>query len=155
MKTAKHGNYAALIGGPVEARFRSRYDVDDVTGCWNWNRGKFSSGYGALYVWGNNRPAHRVGYEMLVGPVALELELDHLCRNRGCVNPFHLEPVTHEENVRRGESRTNVAAVNNVCFRNHVLDQWNVYVRRDGRRQCKTCHRMREAGQPLAPVTIV
>ena len=85
----------------VADRFNARYDVDPITGCWVWNRGCFSSGYGALYVGSNNKPAHRIGYELLIGPIPEGLELDHLCRNRPCVNPFHMEPVTHEENVRR------------------------------------------------------
>lgn len=134
----------------VADRYHSRYDIDPVTECWVWNKGRFSSGYGALYVGSNNKPAHRIGYELLIGPIPEGLELDHLCRNRPCVNPWHMEAVTHEENVRRGEAFNAIANFNNVCVRGHQLTDWNVYVKRDGRRQCKACHKAREAGLVVA-----
>lgn len=72
--------------------------------CWPWLAGRNKSGgHGIAYV-GNQKSmaAHRAVYEILVGPIPDGLVLDHLCRNAGCVNPAHCEPVTQAENVRRG-----------------------------------------------------
>ena len=70
--------------------------------CWLWTKCKNSDGYGRMRVNGVLEQVHRVSYEIFVGPIPEGLELDHTCRNRACINPAHLEPVTHLENVRRG-----------------------------------------------------
>lgn len=69
--------------------------------CWIWKGEIKSNGYGRCYFNGKNNSAHRLVYELLVGEIPKGLEIDHLCRNPKCVNPKHLEPVTHLENVRR------------------------------------------------------
>lgn len=88
----------------LSPRARTGYVVDEATGCWNWTGFIRPDGYGK--AWDPRRRAvgraHRVVYETLRGPVDDALDLDHTCRNRRCVNPDHLDPVTRGENLRRG-----------------------------------------------------
>ena len=76
----------------------TKFVVDPETQCWQWTGCVGSLGYGSY----NTKLAHRLMYEDVVGPIPEALVLDHLCRNRSCVNPAHLEPVTLSENVKRG-----------------------------------------------------
>lgn len=87
---------------------------------------------------GRKLMGHRLVYEMLVGPIPEGLELDHLCRNHACVNPAHLEPVTHLENVRRGEK-----AQRTHCVHGHEFTPANTYLRKEGRRMCRACRNRR------------
>lgn len=82
--------------------------------------------------------AHRVAYEMLVGPIPEGKQLDHLCRQRTCWNPAHLEVVTGRENTLRGVGRTAVNAAKTHCSRGHELAGDNLYVH-DGQRKCRAC----------------
>jgi len=86
----------------VPDKFWPRVDRGDMSGCWPWLAGINQYGYGILWHGGRNQMAHRIAYELLVGPIPSGLTIDHLCRNRRCVNPAHMEPVTREENSRRG-----------------------------------------------------
>lgn len=112
--------------------------VEYTADCWNWKRSKDNHGYGRIGVHNKVLLAHRVVYELLVGPIPDGLELDHLCRNPSCVNPDHLEPVMHVENVRRGDA----AQLGDRCKYGHDLNNPdNVYTHTRGRRgrKCKTC----------------
>ena len=87
---------------PVYRRRRGGHRVNHETGCWEWQGSMVENGYGVVSVNGANIKAHRRYYEVLVGPIPPGLDLDHLCRNRACVNPDHLEPVTRSVNLIRG-----------------------------------------------------
>ena len=105
-------------------------------GCWRWTGGRNNAGYGRFFL-GGQKYAHRVSFEAARGPVPAGLELDHICRVTECVNPEHLEPVTHAENIRRGWA---VCAVTH-CKRGHEFTPENTYVYATGSRSCVTCRK--------------
>lgn len=80
-----------------------RYDIDPATGCWNWLVMLNPAGYASTRINGKTQRVHKLLYEIINGPVPKGLELDHTCRNRRCINPDHLEPVTHAVNMQRGK----------------------------------------------------
>lgn len=104
------------------------------------------SGYGNVYDGYNPVPAHRLAYELAKGEIPSGLQIDHLCRNRRCCNPEHLEAVTRLENVRRGMAgtvRRDRAAAMTQCKRGHEFTEANTY-RHNGRRYCKACKAERQ-----------
>ena len=117
-----------------EERFWAK--VDRTEGCWLWTGPQAGGGYGQFSIDGKFRPAHRVAYEWIVGPIQPGLVLDHLCVVRLCVNPAHLEVVTCAENVRRGHG----PASRMVCPQGHPYTPENTYTG-GGRRKCRACHR--------------
>lgn len=123
-------------------RFARKYEPEPNTGCWLWTAFVDAAGYGRINsgarASGGILYAHRVSYELHVGPIPAGLQLDHLCRVRSCVNPAHLEPVTAQENTSRG-----LGAAKPCCARGHALCGTNVRLYR-GARVCRTCHRDRE-----------
>src|SRR5438132_812477 len=98
------GEPVRFISGHNRRRSPLPYVVDPATGCWEWQRAKQNKGYGLVAVGAKMQLAHRVYYEAHIGPIPPDLQIDHLCGNRGCVNPHHLEPVTASENQRRGRN---------------------------------------------------
>lgn len=113
-------------------------------GCWNWTAGLDSKGYGQFRVSTQQKiVAHRFAYELLVGPIPAGLQLDHLCRNRQCVNPDHLEPVDSRTNTLRGEGPTAQHARKTHCCHGHELTDDNVRRTKRGARVCLTCERGR------------
>lgn len=122
-------------------------------GCWEWRGAPLqTSGYCRVKMGGVSVMAHRAVYEALVGPIPAGLQLDHLCRNRRCVRPDHLEPVTASVNQRRGTSPASENANKTACARGHALSGSNLFVRKDGRRLCRACKR---AGESRARATDV
>lgn len=124
----------------IEERFWRQVEKTDT--CWNWVGHLCKLGYGQICI-GEKRPmAHRFAYELLVGLIPEGLTLDHLCRNRRCVNPLHLEPVTLRENVMRGTSTPAKNAKKTHCIRGHLLAGENLLSVKYGR-ACKECNRLR------------
>ena len=123
---------------PIEERFWPK--VRKTDGCWLWEGSK-TFGYGKIGPGARALSpvaAHRVSYELLVGPIPEGMELDHLCRVPACVRPDHLEPVTHTENVLRGIGASAVNARKDHCKRGHPFDAENT-LHVSGTRRCRTC----------------
>ena len=134
---------AIIAHSEVHDRFMSKVDVSGD--CWEWRAAKDPSGYGAFKYQGTKVGAHRVSYEMHRGPIPDGLWLDHLCRNRACVRPDHLEPVKPGENTRRGLLPV-VNALRGLartrCKRGHLLVSGNLVATRSYK-ACLTCERER------------
>lgn len=119
-----------------------RISVDANTGCWQWLGSINGSGYAVVKLRGVQHNAHRLIYEIFMGHVPKELHVDHLCRNRGCVNPEHMDPVYPRVNIMRGEGPAAYNARKTHCKRGHPLSGENLVVDRiTGKRACRTCKR--------------
>jgi hypothetical protein len=119
------------------------------SGCLLWMGMVNQYGYGRVKIGGQRTVAHRAAYELACGPVPDGLELDHLCRVRCCINPAHLEPVTHRENGRRGVAGQHHAdrqAAKTHCPEGHPYSGANLFLRRNGYRECRACMRARNSG---------
>lgn len=117
---------------------------DAATECWNWQRSLDSKGYGRIYWQRRHTGAHRVSYILHHGPIPDGLTIDHLCRNRRCVNPDHLEPVSRRENMLRGFGVSGINARKTDCPKGHPLDGDNLrsLSTRPGTRICRICNAM-------------
>lgn len=125
----------------------ARADILGPDECWPWHGRLTRGGYG---IAGGSRPggrvyAHRFFYEFFVGQIPTGLDLDHLCRNRKCVNPAHLEPVTRRENLLRGDTIPTAKAAQTHCIHGHAFTPENTEIRANGTRQCRMCRKERDA----------
>lgn len=138
-------SYVYQWKGPVKAvewservvsRFLAKIKEDPDTGCWNWTGFRDPKGYGRFqYGTRDARLAYNVSYPLFISHVSDELELDHLCRNTSCVNPWHLEPVTPAVNqARKAEARTH-------CPQGHPYNDENTYTSPSGAKVCRTCRK--------------
>lgn len=130
----------------AEERFWPKVKKAGPDECWEWLASK-GKGYGHFTLEsGRSIQAHRFSYGLVNGPVPEGLVLDHLCRNRGCVNPAHLEPVTIGENVLRGVGASAQNARKTHCYRGHEFTEENTQYRSGPRpgRACRTCAREQE-----------
>lgn len=116
----------------LEERFWGK--VEKTDGCWLWSAGRDSGGYGSFYLNGRDTKAHRVSYELLVGPIPSGMDIDHRCFNRGCVNPAHLRAVTRKQNIEnhQGPFRNSRSGVRGVYRKSN--GRWCAEVRHNGTR---------------------
>lgn len=142
---------------PLKERFESKVDRNgpapearpELGPCWLWWGGVDKHGYGRfnrnIRCRGDVVNAHHMAWEIYRGPVPDGLSVDHLCKNRRCVNPDHLEPVTQAVNFTRGDAhkRWSEAALSRThCRRGHPFSGDNLYINPDGHRECKECRRI-------------
>ncbi len=137
----------------IAERFWSKVDKDgpvpehapELGPCWLWTAGKTGMGYGVFWDGERMVLAHRFARELLGDPIPSDLQTDHLCRNRACVNGLrHTEPVTQRENLLRGVGASALNAAKTHCAHGHEFIGENLRVKPDGRRVCRQCHRDEE-----------
>jgi hypothetical protein len=128
--------------GSIGERIRSRFVVDPATQCWNWTGAISAGSYGSIYYEGRMQKAHRVMWRLERDEIPDGMDLDHLCRNRLCINPDHLEPVTRSENLRRSPLMDRHSHRTH-CIRGHEFTPENTrYKSSNGHRVCRECMRM-------------
>lgn len=136
------GTCSAYYAETRPARFWSW--VRKTEGCWIWQGSKNNKGYGLFSVACKRTLAHRYAFTLIVGEIPPSKHLDHLCRQPLCVNPRHLEVVSHRENVLRGLSPAANNARKTHCHKGHPFSKKNGLNRSDGKRWCKICERQRD-----------
>lgn len=109
------------------------------TGCILWLGDSVHGGYGRTTIGSKKVLAHRLSYTLHVGNIQKGFTIDHTCKQPCCINPLHLEAVTHLENNMRGDSFSKVNALKTHCPQGHAYDEKNTFINNKGRRECRTC----------------
>lgn len=129
-------------------RIMGKVRVTDA-GCWEFTGCKVRGGYGQIRIAGKGQYTHRVMHELHSGPIPEGYDIDHLCRNRACCNPSHLEAVTRAVNAARtppgarGQNRATVEKAKTHCPQGHPYDDENTRTNAAGHRWCRACQRAR------------
>jgi hypothetical protein len=121
--------------------FFDKVDIPNFTSCWVWNAYKLRDGYGRVGISGRNYLSHRLLYSLALDGVDEDLVMDHLCRNRACVNPLHLRQTTIEVNVKTGKSGE-YNKNKKTCPKGHSYNKENTRYKKSGgytRRVCRKC----------------
>lgn len=141
MTTEKDPRTGQFVRQSAEQRFWDKVGTATESGCWPWQAGLDKNGYGKFRDASKRCVrALRFAYELLIGPIPLGLQIDHVkargCISKSCVNPDHLEPVTPKENIQRIDR-----VLKTHCPHGHPYFGENLYVKPDGSRECRTCMR--------------
>jgi len=135
----------------IPERIKAKIDFEGPGGCWVWLGYKDKDGYGETTIREIGKPKrkgrfHRIFYETKYGIIPPHFQIDHLCRNRACVNPLHMEIVTVQENVRRGYSPSAINSRKTHCKAGHEFNTINTLFGKKGnknQRICRVCGKLR------------
>lgn len=130
-------NDYSLLNKRLE-EFFSSIQFNESNWCWEWTR-SLSAGYGYFRLYDKKISVHRISYQLFKGQIPNDKELDHLCRNTKCCNPEHLEPISHKENVLRGNGPTAINSQKTHCDNGHEYTLENTFIRKNGNRDCRMC----------------
>ncbi len=122
-----------------------KVDVNPASGCWEWNSYRLKTGYGRVTFKGVSQIAHRLIYKLIVGPIPPGLDLHHVCRNKGCVNPRHVMPLIRKAHLAEEDHSTKGIREREKthCPKGHEYAGDNLYVH-NGKRGCKACRSARQ-----------